>query len=123
MHACNVCASLLVTRARLSSSPLQSARRRAFGIPPSRADMLGIGLACMLSALSLSCFGLLSLSGWGLGGVWVVWGRFGWGLSCCLGRCVSCLRSLGEILAAALLVGLLIDEPLGLVDEQVCAFE
>ena len=81
MHACNVCASLLVTRARLSSSPLQSARRRAFGIPPSRADMLGIGLACVLSALSLSCFGWLRLSGWGLGGVWVVWGRFGWGAS------------------------------------------
>ena len=122
MHACNVCASLLVTRARLSSSPLQSARRRAFGIPPSRADMLGIGFACVLSALSLSCFGWLSLSGWGLGGVWVVWGSV-WLGSELLERCVSCLRSLGESLAAALLVGLLIDEALGLVDEQVCAFE
>ena len=61
--------------------------------------------------------------------VWVGFGRCLGGLgsvwlgSELLGRCVSCLRSLGEILAAALLVGLLIDEALGLVDEQVCAFE
>ena len=54
------------------------------------------------------------MSGWF--GVGVVWAEL-------LGRCVGCLRSLGEILAAALLVGLLIDEALGLVDEQVCAFE